>query len=119
VVSGTRVVLTASPDGESGILHLVEGTVTFPDFPEVTMVAGDWARLRPGVVPEVTAAAQPVVERFQRTAEWSVDQAWGRPFYRSPWLYAGVAAAGAVAAWRIYASDDGSYRGTVILRLPW
>src|SRR5690606_4873824 len=47
VVSGTRLVLTAAPDGESGILHLVEGTVTFPDHPEVTLAAGEWARLRP------------------------------------------------------------------------
>jgi hypothetical protein len=119
VVSGTRLVLTADPDGQSGILHLIEGSVSFPDFPEVTMAAGEWARLRPGAIPDVTRAPDPVAERFQRTAEWSVDDAWRRPFYRSPWLYAGVAAVGAVAAWRIYADGDGQRRGTVILRLPW
>lgn len=117
VVSGTRLVLTQSGDG--GMIHLIEGTVTFPDYPEVTLAPGEWARLRPGLAPEVTAAAEPVAERFRETARWSVDQAWSRPFFRSPWLYAGAAAVGAAAVWSVWPDGDDRYRGSVILRLPW
>ncbi|MGH9161908.1 MAG: hypothetical protein ACRD2X_18230 [Vicinamibacteraceae bacterium] len=120
IISGTRVVVSADPDGETSTLHLIEGDVSFPDYPDVTLSPGESARLRPNAAPVVTAAGPALAERFQRTAEWAVDDAWGRPFYTKPWLYAGIAAvAGGVAVWRISSGDDKRYRGTIIIRIPW
>lgn len=128
VVSGTRLLLSVSADGQTGALYLVEGSVSFPDFPAVTLGAGQMALLRAGFPPVVQAPGGAQASRLGDTAEWAADDAWPRPFYRQPWVMYGGAAALAVGGLLLLTGDDydpgdiridgGSRSGVVILRIP-
>lgn len=120
-VEGTRILLSVDRAGETAVLHVLEGTVTFPDFPAVMATDGQVVNLRLGQPPTLFDPGAEAAESLERAGRWTMEGVWprGRPFYRSPWLLLGVAAA-AVGTWQLL--DDGggetpSRRGVVIVRI--
>jgi hypothetical protein len=119
LVSGTRLVVNVSEDGERAILYLIEGEVAFPDFPEVTIAAGQIAFLQAGLAPVVQVPPAAAAARMAEAAQWSSSTAWPGGF---PWVWVGAGAGAAAASalvWAALRNRDGRERsGTVILQIP-
>jgi hypothetical protein len=120
VVSGTHLVLAASEDGDRAMLHLMEGEVTFPDYPGIILPAGQYALLESGAPPAVHLASE-VSARMAEAAGWSGREAWPRPFYMRPAVWVGVGLGAVVVgqAVRMASNRDGGERsGTIVLEIP-
>jgi hypothetical protein len=120
-ITGTRVLLTVSEDGERAALHLVEGSVMFPGAEDFLLRPGETALIRAGVPPILYPGPEPVAVRMAEAADWSSRGAW--PGGASPWMVAGVAAGGAAAGLLIRSLIRGGgsspgRSGSVIVRLP-
>jgi len=124
LVSSTRIVVTVSEDGGTGLLHLVEGSVHFPDTPDLILGPGETALLPVGGPPALLLDQGVLASGFADAAEWSALDAWPTGGSGTgPWLWVG-AAAGAVLGAQLIRSWIGGGNGspdrsgTVIIRLP-
>ena len=108
VVTGTRIVVAVDSVTQRGFIHLIEGSVTFPDRPDVALRAGQWVVFQGTQIVTVGVPAAVAPERLAEAARFTADQAWPRtPFYKRPWTWI---AAGAVAAIWYGLSHEGEGR---------
>lgn len=119
----SKLIVSVSPDGNTGGLYLVEGSVTFPDFPGLIVRPGEVVRLQAGLQPVIQAAEAAAARQLAEATEWALDDVWPRSFFQQPMFYAGAALVGGAAVLAItqIGGESGAVQtgsGTVIFTIP-
>jgi hypothetical protein len=125
LITGTRVAYAMEASGDAGQIFLEEGSLSFPDFPEIDVRAGQIVFIQRGLPPRVSDPGSEEVELYQLAILYNDEEVWEGsttpPFWRRPAFFipAAVAVTGGVVALLLSrGSDDGPHGGTVIIRIP-
>jgi hypothetical protein len=123
IITGTRVAFALDATGDNGLVYLDEGSISFPDFPTVTVDEGDEVRLTRGLPPVVTTPPASTASAYSEAVRYNGEQVWAqlRPFWLKPSFYVpALATVAGTTTWLLLRPDDGpgAIRGTVIVRIP-
>jgi hypothetical protein len=97
VVTGTRIVVAVDSATQRGFLHLIEGSVSFPDRPDINLRGGEWVVFQGANIITVGVPTAVAPERLVEAERYTARQAWPKPpFYKRAWPYLTIGALAAI-----------------------
>ncbi|MFZ0391724.1 MAG: hypothetical protein WAN36_14790 [Calditrichia bacterium] len=120
---GTQAVFIAEEDGQSAVLYLQEGRISYPDFPGFELTGPQTARLIAGQPPMIAAPEASSPEQLDQFADQQT-RLWKKPFWQQTGFLILGGAASAGLLYLILSSGNGNgngnekHSGTVEIIIP-
>jgi hypothetical protein len=117
LVTGTRLLVEASDDGQTGTMYLESGQISFPDYPGIEAVPGQIVYLQQGAAPVVQVAPLALVRAARSSGDYHAEEVWVAASRLWVIPAAAVLATGVTLA--ACCRDRGPSRGvTVMVQIP-
>lgn len=94
-VDGTEVLFVADRDTTRGILYLREGSVSFPDYPDIRILEGQAWLLQSGLRPTFLNFLPGEEKQWRKLARYNDTSVWRKVWWQRPVFF--IPAAGVVA----------------------
>ncbi|MDR8392224.1 hypothetical protein NC796_13810 [Aliifodinibius sp. S!AR15-10] len=122
-ISGTSAAIVVDDSGDQGIVFLEQGTISFPEFPNIQVNSMEAFLLRRGLPPTKFDLGAQQAQQLQDFVQYNVKDVWSRfrPWWQKPKFYI-PALAITVGGGIILLSGDGGGNGpasgSVIIDIP-